>query len=172
MLELTGEREHFSFVRAEHSALHPGQSAQILRDGVPVGWMGVIHPNVEKKLGLKSKVILFEVEQSALLKAKIPLAGDISRFPANRRDLALVVDQEIAAADVVSLVKKIGGNQLVGINLFDIYQGQGIPEGKKSLAISLVLQDTLRTLEEKEISETISNVVEGLRNEFNASLRD
>ena len=172
LLELTGEREHFSFVRAEHSALHPGQSAQILRDGVPVGWMGVIHPNVEKKLGLKSKVILFEVEQSALLKAKIPLAGDISRFPANRRDLALVVDQEIAAADVVSLVKKIGGNQLVGINLFDIYQGQGIPEGKKSLAISLVLQDTLRTLEEKEISETISNVVEGLRNEFNASLRD
>lgn len=172
LLELTGEREHFSFVRAEHSALHPGQSAQILRDGVPVGWIGVIHPNVEKKLGLKSKVVLFEVEQSALLKAKIPLAGEISRFPANRRDLALVVDQEIAAADVLSLVKKIGGNQLVGINLFDIYQGQGIPEGKKSLAISLVLQDTLRTLEEKEISETISNVVEGLRNEFNASLRD
>lgn len=172
LLELTGEQGAFTFKRAEHSALHPGQSAQILRDSKVIGWIGVIHPNLEKKLGLKSKVVLFELEQSALLKARIPDAGEISRFPANRRDLALVLDQEVAAADVLSAVKKIGGNQLVGINLFDIYQGQGIPEGKKSLAISLVLQDNTRTLEEKEISETISVVVEELRNKFNASLRD
>ena len=76
------------------------------------------------------------------------------------------------AADILRTAKKIGGNQIVGINLFDIYQGQGVPEGKKSLAISLVLQDTQRTLEDKEISDTIANVVEGLRTEFNASLRD
>jgi len=172
LLELTGQQDSFTFKRAEHSALHPGQSAQIIRGDSVIGWIGVIHPNLEKKLGLKSKVVLFELEQNPLLKAKIPAAGEISRFPANRRDLALVVDEQVAAADVLSVVKKIGGNQLVGINLFDIYQGQGIPEGKKSLAISLVLQDNARTLEEKEISETISVVVEGLRNEFNASLRD
>jgi len=172
LLELTGQQDSFTFKRAEHSALHPGQSAQIIRGDSVIGWIGVIHPNLEKKLGLKSKVVLFELEQNPLLKAKIPAAGEISRFPANRRDLALVVDEHVAAADVLSVVKKIGGNQLVGINLFDIYQGQGIPEGKKSLAISLVLQDNARTLEEKEISETISVVVEGLRNEFNASLRD
>lgn len=172
LLELTGEQGAFTFKRAEHSALHPGQSAQIMRGDRVVGWIGVIHPNLEKKLGLKSKVVLFELEQSALLTARIPEAGEISRFPANRRDLALVIDQAVAANDVLSAVKKIGGNQLVGINLFDIYQGQGVPEGKKSLAISLVLQDNTRTLEEKEISETISMVVEGLRNEFNASLRD
>ncbi len=172
LLELTGEAYRFSFVRGSHSALHPGQSAQILRDGQPVGWMGVIHPNLEKKLGLKSKVVLFELELTALLQAKIPLAGEISRFPANRRDLALVVDQAVAAADIVQAAKKIGGNQIVGINLFDIYQGQGVPEGKKSLAISLVLQDTQRTLEDKEIADTIATVVEGLRTEFNASLRD
>ena len=172
LLELTGQQDSFTFKRAEHSALHPGQSAQIIRDDRVIGWIGVIHPNLEKKLGLKSKVVLFELEQNPLLKARIPAAGEISRFPANRRDLALVVDEHVAAADVLSVVKKIGGNQLVGINLFVIYQGQGIPEGKKSLAISLVLQDNARTLEEKEISETISVVVEGLRNEFNASLRD
>ncbi len=172
LLELTGQQDSFTFKRAEHSALHPGQSAQIIRDDRVIGWIGVIHPNLEKKLGLKSKVVLFELKQNPLLKARIPAAGEISRFPANRRDLALVVDEHVAAADVLSVVKKIGGNQLVGINLFDIYQGQGIPEGKKSLAISLVLQDNARTLEEKEISETISVVVEGLRNEFNASLRD
>ena len=172
LLELTGDAHRFSFVRGSHSALHPGQSAQILRDGLPVGWIGVIHPNLEKKLGLKSKVVLFELELDGLLQARIPLAGEISRFPANRRDLALVIDQQVAAADILQTAKKIGGNQIVGINLFDIYQGQGVPEGKKSLAISLVLQDTQRTLEDKEIADTIAKVVEGLRTEFNASLRD
>ena len=172
LLELTGEAHRFSFVRAEHTALHPGQSAQVLHDGHPIGWIGVIHPSLEKKLGLKSKVVLFELELNALLKVRIPVAGEISRFPANRRDLALVVDSAVTAADILHTAKKIGGNQIVGINLFDIYQGPGVPEGKKSLAISLVLQDTQRTLEDKEIADTIANVVEGLRTEFNASLRD
>ena len=172
LLELTGEASRFSFVGAEHSALHPGQSAQLLRDGQPIGWIGVIHPSMEKKLGLKSKVVLFEIELDSLLNVRIPAAGEISRFPANRRDLALVVDQSVPAADILRTAKKIGGNQIVGINLFDIYQGPGVPEGKKSLAISLVLQDTQRTLEDKEIADTIASVVEGLRTEFNASLRD
>ena len=172
LLELTGESHRFSFVRGEHTALHPGQSAQVLRDGHPIGWIGVIHPSLEKKLGLKSKVVLFELELNALLKVRIPVAGEISRFPANRRDLALVVDTAVTAADILHTAKKIGGNQIVGINLFDIYQGPGVPEGKKSLAISLVLQDTQRTLEDKEITDTIANVVEGLRSEYNASLRD
>lgn len=172
LIELTGQPERFSFVRAEHAALHPGQSAQILRDGQSVGWIGVIHPNLEKKLGLKTKVVLFELELNALLTARIPMAGEISRFPANRRDLALVVDADVDAADILQFAKKIGGNQIVGINLFDIYQGQGVPDGKKSLAISLVLQDTQRTLEDKEITDTMARVVEGLRSEFNASLRD
>ncbi len=172
LLELTGEAHRFSFVRGEHTALHPGQSAQVLRDGHPIGWIGVIHPSLEKKLGLKSKIVLFELELNALLKVRIPVAGEISRFPANRRDLALVVDTAVTAADILHTAKKIGGNQIVGINLFDIYQGPGVPEGKKSLAISLVLQDTQRTLEDKEIADTIANVVEGLRSEYNASLRD
>lgn len=172
LLELTGEAHRFSFVRGEHTALHPGQSAQVLRDGHPIGWIGVIHPSLEKKLGLKSKVVLFELELHALLKVRIPVVGEISRFPANRRDLALVVDTAVTAADILHTAKKIGGNQIVGINLFDIYQGPGVPEGKKSLAISLVLQDTQRTLEDKEIADTIANVVEGLRSEYNASLRD
>jgi len=155
-----------------HPALHPGQSARILRDGVAMGWIGVVHPSLEKKLGLKSKAIVFEMELDALLQAKIPLAGEISRFPANRRDLALVVDQTVAADSILRAAKKIGGNQIVGINLFDIYQGPGVAEGKKSLAISLTLQDTQRTLEDKEIADTVAKVVEGLCSEFNASLRD
>jgi phenylalanyl-tRNA synthetase beta chain len=102
----------------------------------------------------------------------VPVAAEVSRFPANRRDIAVVVDRQVLAGDVLAVIKKVGGNQLVGINLFDVYQGAGMAEDKKSLAISLVLQDTQRTLEEKEIAETVDNVVRALGEELNASLRD
>ncbi|MFM4702490.1 phenylalanine--tRNA ligase subunit beta [Aeromonas bivalvium] len=172
VLDLTAEGASFSFERGEHSALHPGQTALVLRNGEPIGHIGVIHPNLEKKLGLKTRAVLFELELNKLVPAKVPLAAEISRFPANRRDIALVVDRQVLAGDVLAVIKKVGGNQLVGINLFDVYQGAGMAEDKKSLAISLTLQDTQRTLEEKEIAETVDNVVRALGEELNASLRD
>lgn len=172
VLELTGEGATFSFERAEHSALHPGQCAAILRNGVVIGHMGVIHPSLEKTLGLKSRAVLFEIELDKLTPAKVPAATEVSKFPANRRDIAVVVDRQILAGGVLSVIKKVGGNQVVGINLFDVYQGAGMADDKKSLAISLVLQDTQRTLEEKEIAETVERVVKALSDELNASLRD
>ncbi|MGL4712330.1 MAG: hypothetical protein ACRCWP_07150, partial [Shewanella sp.] len=78
----------------------------------------------------------------------------------------------VSAGDVMKLIRKVGENQLVGINLFDVYLGKGVEPGKKSLAIALTLQDTTRTLEEKEIAETVGSVVSALKTEFNASLRD
>ena len=172
VLDLTAEGASFSFERTEHSALHPGQSAAILRNGAVIGHIGVIHPSLEKKLGLKSRAVMFELELDKLTPAKVPVAAEVSRFPANRRDIAVVVDVAVLAGDVLAVIKKVGGNQLVGINLFDVYQGAGMAEDKKSLAISLVLQDTQRTLEEKEIAETVDNVVRALGEELNASLRD
>lgn len=83
-----------------------------------------------------------------------------------------MVDQAISADDILRLARKVGGNQVVGINLFDTYQGIGVPDGKKSLAFSIVLQNTERTLEDKEIAETMERVVDALRVEFNATLRD
>ncbi len=172
LLALSADELTFSVERAELSALHPGQSARLLRNGRPVGQFGALHPSLLKKMGLKSQAYLFEIELAALTERRVPEAVDISRFPANRRDLALVVDQNLAAADILDLVRKVGGNQLVGLNLFDVYQGQGIAEGKKSLALSLVLQDTQRTLEEKEIADTVARIVTAVSDEFNASLRD
>ena len=104
--------------------------------------------------------------------ANLPLAQTVSKFPANRRDIAIVVDDAISADDVVKMIRKVGENQLVGINLFDVYRGKGVEEGKKSLAIALLLQDNARTLEEKEIAEMVEVVVSALKDEFNASLRD
>jgi phenylalanyl-tRNA synthetase beta chain len=113
-----------------------------------------------------------EVDLAAILQRNIPAFAEVSKFPGNRRDLAIVVDQTISADDILRLARKVGGNQVVGINLFDTYQGTGVPDGKKSLAFSIVLQNTERTLEDKEIAETMERVVDALRVEFNATLRD
>lgn len=172
LLALSGHELDFSFARAELSALHPGQSAALFYQGRQVGVVGTLHPSLLRKLGLKSQAYVFEVETAALTTRHVPEAVAISRFPANRRDLALVVDQEVAAGDILDLVRKVGDKHVVGLNLFDVYQGSGIEEGKKSLALSLVLQDTHRTLEEKEIAEAVANIVTALSDEFNASLRD
>jgi len=172
VLGLTVSESEFSFRAAKRPALHPGQCAEILRNDQVIGIIGAVHPSLEKPFGLNGKTIIFELELSALLQAKLPQAQAVSRFPANRRDIAIVVDEDVAAEDVTKLIRKVGENQLVGINLFDVYQGKGVEAGKKSLAIALLLQDTARTLEEKEIADMVDSVVSALQSEFNASLRD
>ncbi|MGK0409387.1 MAG: phenylalanyl-tRNA synthetase beta chain [Shewanella psychromarinicola] len=172
IIGLTVASTEFSFRGATHPALHPGQCAEILRNNRVIGHIGAIHPKLEKPFGLNGKTIIFELELDALLHARLPLAQAVSKFPANRRDIALVVDEAVSATDVMNLIRKVGENQLVGLNLFDVYQGKGVELGKKSLAIALTLQDTTRTLEDKDITETMVAVVSALKTEFNASLRD
>ncbi|MGL4476579.1 MAG: phenylalanine--tRNA ligase subunit beta [Shewanella sp.] len=172
IIGLTAADSEFTFKKASHSALHPGQCAEILRNDQVIGVIGAVHPSHEKAFGLNGKTLVFEVQLDALLHANLPLAQAVSKFPANRRDIALVVDEAVCAGDVVKMIRKVGENQLVGINLFDVYRGKGVEPGKKSLAIALTLQDNARTLEEKEIAEMVDSVVSALKTEFNASLRD
>ena len=172
IIGLTVSEAEFSFKGALHPAMHPGQCAEILRNDRVIGYIGAVHPSLEKPFGLNGKTIVFELELDALLQAKLPQAQAVSKFPANRRDIAIVVDEEVAAGEVMTLIRKVGGNQLVGLNLFDVYRGKGVEQGKKSLAIALTLQDNTRTLEEKEIAEMVDTVVSALKSEFNASLRD
>jgi phenylalanyl-tRNA synthetase beta chain len=172
LLSLTCDADAYEFSKAEISALHPGQTAKITKKGQLVGYVGALHPELERKLGLNGRTLIFELLLSEILGQKIPEACDISRFPANRRDLAVVVKEDIDAKKVLQLIEKVGGNYLIDLNLFDVYQGQGIEDGYKSLAIALVLQDTNKTLEEKDITDVIDRVVESLKTELNASLRD
>ncbi|UJF21022.1 phenylalanine--tRNA ligase subunit beta [Shewanella sp. OMA3-2] len=172
IIGLTVAASEFSFKAATHPALHPGQCAEILRNNRVIGHIGAIHPSLEKPFGLNGKTIVFELELDALLHASLPLAQAVSKFPANRRDIAVVVDDHISATDIMNLIRKVGENQLVGLNLFDVYLGKGVEPGKKSLAIALTLQDITRTLEDKDITETMESVVSALKTEFNASLRD
>ncbi|HHQ6573490.1 TPA: phenylalanine--tRNA ligase subunit beta [Serratia fonticola] len=172
VLELTGKLSEIQFKAESNPALHPGQSAAIYLHGERVGFIGVVHPELERKLDLNGRTVVFELEWNKLASRAVPQAREVSRFPANRRDIAVVVSENVAAEDILAECKKVGANQVVGVNLFDVYRGKGVAEGYKSLAISLVLQDTARTLEEEEIAATVAKCVEALKQRFQASLRD
>ncbi|TLU68041.1 phenylalanine--tRNA ligase subunit beta [Thalassotalea litorea] len=172
LLALTANSQAYEFRVAEHSALHPGQTAAIYRGEEFVGYVGTVHPELERKLGLNGRTVVFELRQSEILRQAIPLAQEISKFPGNRRDIAVIVKDEISANSVLQLIEKVGTNHLVSLELFDVYQGKGIEPGYKSLAIALTLQDKERTLEEKDINNVVQIVVQALTTELDASLRD
>ncbi|MFT6986460.1 MAG: phenylalanyl-tRNA synthetase beta chain [Psychromonas sp.] len=172
LLDLCVDPSSFEFKAQKHSSLHPGQSAGIYRNGENIGYIGTLHPSLTKPFALNGTAIVFELELDQIITRNLPQASNISKYPANHRDLAFVVDEQINAGNVLKFIEKIGGTELVGINLFDVYQGPGVEEGKKSLAIGLILQDTTRTLEEQEIADKVNKIVEAVSTEFNASLRD
>ena len=172
VLDLTGKLADIQFKAEANPALHPGQSAAIYLKGERIGFIGVVHPELERKLDLNGRTLVFEIEWNAIADRVISQAREVSRFPANRRDIAVVVTENVPAADVLAECKKVGVNQVVGVNLFDVYRGKGVAEGYKSLAITLILQDTGRTLEEEEIAATVARCVEALKERFQASLRD
>ena len=151
--------------------LHPGQSAAIDLGGQHIGWIGVLHPGLQQELELAHAPVLAELDWWALatlpaLKLEVP-----SRFPPVLRDLALVVDLQLAAADLLEGIKRLGGSQLIDVSLFDEYKGKGLKENEKSLAFRLRFQDTEHTLEDSEIQYRIDLVVEGLKTAFDARLR-
>lgn len=172
VLALTGKLSDIEFRAQANPALHPGQSAAIYLAGECIGFIGVVHPELERKLDLNGRTLVFEVLWNKLADRVVPEAQEVSRFPANRRDIAVVVAENVPAADILAECKKVGANQVVGVNLFDVYRGKGVADGYKSLAISLILQDTGRTLEEEEMAATVAKCVEALKERFQASLRD
>ncbi|AOR65182.1 phenylalanine--tRNA ligase subunit beta [Pectobacterium wasabiae] len=172
VLALTGKLSEVEFRAENNPALHPGQSAAIYLCGERIGFIGVIHPELERKLDLNGRTVVFELLWDKVADRVLPDANEISRFPANRRDIAVVVAENVPAGDILAECKKVGANQLVGVNLFDVYRGKGVAEGYKSLAISLTLQDTTRTLAEEEIAATVAECVAALKQRFQASLRD
>ncbi|WP_318520390.1 phenylalanine--tRNA ligase subunit beta [Photobacterium leiognathi] len=172
ILELTANEAAFSFKAAKHPALHPGQSAAIVVDGKEVGFIGTVHPELERKFGLNGRTIVFEIEWAAINTRMLPEAVVVSKFPANRRDIAVVVNEDVAAGDVVEACRANGGELLTDVNLFDVYTGKGVEEGNKSLAIALTLQSAERTLEEADIASAVEAIVAALAEKFGASLRD
>ncbi|MBH0029647.1 phenylalanine--tRNA ligase subunit beta [Pseudoalteromonas sp. SWYJZ98] len=172
LLAITNDVTRFEIKAEQSDGLHPGQSAVIYVDGKKVGFFGALHPQAQKSLDINNATFVFEIEMSAIEKRNLPQAEGVSKFPSNRRDIAILVADSVKSGDILSVIEKVGGNQLVDLNLFDVYKGKGIEPNYKSLAIALTLQAVDRTLEEKDINLVVDNVVAELAEQFNASLRD
>jgi phenylalanyl-tRNA synthetase beta chain len=172
LLALTGTPEAFDFSAAEHPALRPGCTARIERSGHLVGWVGELHPRLVRKGNFGQAPILFELESRLALEAQIPAYRQISRFPSVRRDLAVIVAEKITADELLAEVRSAAGELLRDVRIFDIYTGNGIEKGLKSVALGLILQETSSTLTELEIERVSSAVVERLSSKFNASIRE
>jgi phenylalanyl-tRNA synthetase beta chain len=150
---------------------HPGRSAQVLRDGQPLGWIGQLHPRLQQALGLDMEVVAFELDLEPLLARGIPAAGALSRFPSVRRDLAFVVADGVPWVAVAATVRASAGPVLKQLRLFDRYRGKGVEPGFKSLAMGLILQEDSRTLTDREVEAVVADVMAALQKEHDAVIR-
>ncbi len=172
LTEISG-RQSIRFVPAAHAALHPGQSARIEdAQGKEIGWLGSLHPGLLERLGLDRSAVVFEVSLDRIVTPATPVFRELSRFPAVRRDLAVIVDEGLPAAEVLECVREAAGVLLQRLTLFDIYQGKGVDSGKKSIAIGLTLQDFSRTLVDGETEVLMAAVLKRLQDRFGATLRE
>ena len=168
---LSGAAGEFSYRAAKRAGLHDGQTAEIVLADRVVGVLGAIHPEAAKQLDLPANTFFAEFHLDVVLSAPLPVCEDISRFPETRRDIAVVVGSSVPAADVLAVVTSVAGASLEDLRIFDVYTGQGIEPNKKSLALGLTFRDRERTLDDSEISETMTQVVDSLKEKFSAELR-
>ncbi|NBB91995.1 MAG: phenylalanine--tRNA ligase subunit beta, partial [Gammaproteobacteria bacterium] len=179
--DLKGEVEHLldfnavdgetSFERADLPWLHPGQAARLLIDGVPAGWLGQLHPALAGELELDQPVFVAEFDGRSISARRLPEHRDSGRFPAVRRDIAIVVSDEHPAASLIESVRQSAGGLLENCVVFDKYRGEGIESGFRSLAIGLILRDVSRTLKDREIDALLETVLADLESRFGAKLR-
>lgn len=151
--------------------LHPGRAATLLRGGVVVGYYGSLHPQLLKKLDLDDDVYAFELDLEPLTRRQLPEARTLSKFPSVRRDIAVVLPEEVAYADVEACLRETVGEHLAQVFLFDRYVGANLPSGMKSIAIGLILQDLSRTLTDQDSDRCMGQAVAALGRGFGATLR-
>ena len=153
-------------------ALHPGQSAEVFLEGQSIGWVGKLHPKWQQHFSLPKAPLIFELKIEILLQDKAFQYEDISKFLPVRRDIAIVVDASVEVDSILDAVYKAKIPCLNRIALFDLYQGKGIAENKKSVAFLILMQDTSKTLVDSEADSSVSKIVELLEKQFGATLRN
>lgn len=171
LLAMGGDAEAWRFEPAEHPSLHPGQCARILHRGEEAGWIGTLHPAVRAQLGLKVDAVLCEVRLDALTQGRVPAFMPLSRYPEVRRDLAFLVDEDLPVQALLDTLREEAGEWLIECRLFDVYQGKGVPEGRKSVALGLTWQHPSRTLNDEEINKLVDAIVKESRQYLGAELR-
>ena len=171
LFSLTQDAEDFSFHECEHPGLHPGQCAEVRRGSIAIGRVGRLHPEHQRDLGLAQAVFLFELKVSALTRRAMPQYRRVSRYPAIRRDLAVMVDESVLAGDLLNLVAESAGEYLINLELFDVYRREDVDSKRKSIAFGLTLQASSRTLRDNEVDSIINRTLNELRSRYGAELR-
>ena len=156
---------------APHPALHPGRSARVLLNGLEIGWLGELHPGLQRKYELPAPLVLFELDAEPLLARKLPQYSEVSKFPPVRRDLAVIVDEKIAVQSILDGLIQSKVPIVDAVSVFDVYRGKGIENGKKGLAFRVLLQDTQKTLTDAEVDAALAGLRRVLEQEYGAKLR-
>ena len=171
LLALAGGPEDVTCVASEHPALHPGQSARIARSGALVGYLGALHPVLSRERKLAVPVYLFELDLDAVQAGHPAKFKALSKYPTVRRDVSVVIDESVTAQAVRDCVGQVGIDVLKNLELFDVYRGEGIDSGNKSLSLGLTFQDPSRTLTDAEVDQGVGQIVASLRINLGAILR-
>ncbi|MFL6587192.1 MAG: phenylalanine--tRNA ligase subunit beta [Luteimonas sp.] len=160
-----------TFERSTTPHGHPGRSADVLRDGARVGWIGELHPRLLRALDIDVPVVAFELDASALQARPLPRVTGLSKFPSVRRDLAIVAPESVDWSALEATVRASAGPLLADVRLFDRYAGQGVETGFRSLAMGLILQESSRTLTDRDVDAVVADVVAALAREHDAKIR-
>lgn len=172
LFELLGLTNRIEYKQAKREHMHPGRTADILLDGKTIGFVGQLHPVVQKEYDLKETYV-FELALTDLLNAEVEdiRYSPIPRFPSITRDIALVVDENVIAGELQKTIIEAGGKLLKEVSIFDVYKGDRLPNGKKSIAFSLRYYDPERTLTDEEVTAVHEKVIQAVEQQFGATLR-
>ena len=171
IFQLTGRFGELQFSPAEHPALRPGQTARVTLAKENIGWLGALHPALEHRLELRTNVILFALRLEETLQSALPNFHVYSKFPSVRRDIAVLVEENVSVDQIVESVRENAGDVLQNVVIFDVYRGEGIDSRLKSVALGLILQDTSRTLTDVDADRTVSSVTKHLGRALGATIR-
>lgn len=160
------------FEKAENPALHPGQCAQIVKQGEILGYFGKLHPKLQKTFELNGSVFLFELRLDEAVKGQVPHLSEVSKYPGVRRDLAILIRNEVTFQEIEAVVREHAGESFVDLNVFDVYVGDNLGEGQKSIAIGLNWQRKDRTLNDDEVTQSFDSIVLALSARFDAKIRN
>ena len=168
---LDNTKSEYAFTKSEHSFLHPGRQANVIIDNKNIGWVGQIHPEICRLIGIKKEVYAFEIKVNDILNTRLPSYKDISKFPSVRRDIALVAGNDISYQQIKDIILDELGDELVKTFVFDEYKGENIDSTSRSLAIGLILQKENATFEDKEVDKLMAKMLSSISTKLNIEIR-
>ena len=171
ILQLSNLKD-FQFRATRNPILHPGQGADIIKNGYPIGFLGSLHPTVLSKLEINQPVYVFEIDMQSISNGELPQFKELSKYPSIRRDLSLTVDAEISVQMLIDCIFSVKSEILQEVFVFDVYTGKEVRNNRKSVALGLILQDFSRTLVDEDVEKLVEKVLAQLKNQYNAVLRD